>query len=722
LNKKLNLKTILQTFYNINKKSVSRMNTKIKIAIDTIFFTNHSYSGISRVWESILTNLTIPELVNHEQSNYEIILLIRGKTNEILKKINSQNKYCEIIIRDFNYQIMYQDVDYLNYICKQNNIQYFISTYYTYCTAVPNILMIHDMIPEIFNFPFDEIWIQKDLAIKNASQFIAVSKNTSKDLTKFYPYIKDNNYNITVIYNSIQNTKNSANTSTNADIYDDNFLKNVLIQNGILPKQYIFAMATNNEKYKNINLITNFATKYQNQLSQKLNNKIPIILLIKQQFPNGYAVSNGVLYLSNVSNQILNTLYKNALCYINSSLYEGFGLPVFEAFAHKTPVIAISQPIYQELAANAINFIENDIDELFDKVCFIHKNVGNPSHMVNKRIENGYTLLANYTPENQTLALHQLLNSLSETPCLPFLNIIFQSYNETNPERRKELEYCMQANLDNPYIAKVHDFGYQSEKYLPEAILKHPKYILVSQSQSTTDTGNTWLTYEQAFKYSNLLENTVKYGSYWGIVNCDIFLDNSSPWQLIRGRLNSDYVYAQSRNEFNILANGEKEFKMDANFARLYHANTQDAWFYKAPIILPQAGQLYKMDGVNFELGMLGCDNAIADRLVQSGYKVINQPETFKIMHYDIAKGKNSTNYLEKHTAEVKAKGSSKPANKHPERKGSYLVPNYDQLLGNNFDIDLISIINGLGGLSNWERYKIISELLSSRVRITNPD
>ena len=49
-------------------------------------------------------------------------------------------------------------------------------------------------------------------------------------------------------------------------------------------------------------------------------------------------------------------------------------------------------------------------------------------------------------------------------------------------------------------------------------------------------------------------------------------------------------------------------------------------------------------------------------------------------------------------------------------------MPNYDQLLGNNFDIDLISIINGLGGLSNWERYKIISELLSSRVRITNPD
>ena len=313
--------------------------------------------------------------------------------------------------------------------------------------------------------------------------------------------------------------------------------------------------------------------------------------------------------------------------------------------------------------------------------------------------------------------MNELFNFLSEKKILPFMNIIFQSYNESNPERRKELEYCIQSNLDNPYISKLHDFGYQSEKYLPEAILKHPKYISIPQ------TGNIWLTYETAFKYSNLLENTVKYGEYWGIVNCDIFLDyQQSNWNNIRGRLNSNFVYAQSRHEFNILADGTTESKMDANFARLYHSNTQDAWFYKAPLILPQAGQLYKMGGVNFELGMLGCDNAIADRLVQSGYKVINQPETFKIMHYDITKGKNSTNYLEKHTAEVKAKGSSKPVNKHPERKGSYLVPNYDQLLGNNLDIDLISIINGLGGLSNWERYKIISELLSSRVIITNPD
>ena len=126
---------------------------------------------------------------------------------------------------------------------------------------------------------------------------------------------------------------------------------------------------------------------------------------------------------------------------------------------------------------------------------------------------------------------------------------------------------------------------------------------------------------------------------------------------------------------------------------------------------------------INFELGMLGCDNAIADRLIKFGYKVINQPDTFKLLHYDIARGKNSSNFLEKHVNETLDKhNNNKPQNKHPERKGCYLVPNYDALLGLTQNIDLNKIINSIGGISNLEKYKIISEIYSSRIIINNPD
>ena len=718
-------------------------NTLSRIAIDTVFF-NMSYSGITRVWETILKNITIFSSMNENLPNYEIILLIRGKNiPNSLQNIISQKKYQIIEIPDFNYITMMQDVDHLNYICYQNNINYFISTYYTYSTIIPNILMIYDMIPEIFNIAPTHMWQQKDLAIKNASQFITISNTTKNDLIKYYPHIKTENYPISNIYCSIPSQDMHLQTANPPAVkYDDTFLNNILINNGIYPKKYIFAMATNNEKYKNIQLIQNLFTKYQIQLCEKLSTTIPIILLIKQQLPNGYAISNGIFYISNISDEILNTLYKNALCYIQPSLYEGFGLPVFEAFSHRIPVIAIFLPIYQEIAPNAINFIENDVDELFDKICFIHNNIYSAGHMVSKRIENGFLLLEKYSLEKQMQSIHTLFNSLTDNANanntnanntkinysvngkFDFLNIIFQSYNETNPERQKELLYCIQANLDNPYIKHIHDFGYQPEKYLPDAITKHSKYKSIQSIQSIKSIGNkkltdTWLTYETAFNYSNLQENITKYGSYWGIINGDIFLEyQQSQWQLIRGRLNSGFILAQSRHEFNILPNGETVAKMDDNFARMYHANTQDAWFYKAPIQIAPDSNI----DVDFQLGMLGCDNAIADRLSKAGYKVINQPKTFKIMHYDIAKGKNSSNYLEKHLKEAHEKSNTKPKNKHPERKGSYLVPNYDQLLGNRADIDLNSIVNGMGGLSNDEKYKIISEIYSSRIIITNPD
>jgi glycosyltransferase involved in cell wall biosynthesis len=698
-----------------------KTSSRIKIAIDTVFFLN-DYSGITRVWETIFTNINkIISPENNATINYEIILLIRGNSIlEKLKNIISNNEGIKhIIIKEFNYITMYQDIDYLNYICKQNNINYFISTYYTYCTIIPNILMIHDMIPEIFKLPKNQMWIQKDLAIKNASQFITISNTTTKDLHNFYPHINfdnQNKYPITLIYNSIQQS-NNINT-------DENFINNILKPNGILPKKYIFSIASNNELYKNTSLIINFAKKYSFQLSQHINTNISIVFLVKQKLPNNHIILNGILYITKVSDIILNTLYKNALCFINTSLYEGFALPVFEAFTHKIPVIALDIPIYKELVLNAINYIENDIDELFEKICFINKNINNPNHIINKKIQNGFELVKNYTPEKQATAFHNLFNSLSSNITHQFLNIIIQSYNDSLPERRLELEYCIKANLDNPYVATLHDFGYQPEKYLPEYIINHKKYIKPLSSNTNT---NKWITYEIAFKYSSNIDNIKKYGSYWGLINCDIFLDNKSQWQLIRGQLNNDFIYAQSRHEFNILPNLEIYSIMDEQFAKLYHANTQDGWFFKAPLKLHSITEYpndNKLLSINFEIGMLGCDNAITHRLVKSGYKIINQPEIYKILHYDIAKGKNSTNYLEKHSSESKNIHKNKPKNTHPEKIGSYLVPNYDQLINNgtNGEIDLLAFINSIGGISNWEKYKLISELLSNRITIINPE
>jgi hypothetical protein len=78
-----------------------------------------------------------------------------------------------------------------------------------------------------------------------------------------------------------------------------------------------------------------------------------------------------------------------------------------------------------------------------------------------------------------------------------------------------------------------------------------------------------------------------------------------------------------------------------------------------------------------------------------------------------------------------KNKKQERPKNTHPERLGQALVPNYDALMNmgsssvNNGtsggNIDLVAVINQLGGISNWEKYKLIAEIFSSRVMIYNP-
>jgi glycosyltransferase involved in cell wall biosynthesis len=67
-----------------------------------------------------------------------------------------------------------------------------------------------------------------------------------------------------------------------------------------------------------------------------------------------------------VDTERLAELYRGAACVVQSSRYEGFGLPVVEAMASGTPVVAVPDPALREVAGDAAVFA--DETELADGI------------------------------------------------------------------------------------------------------------------------------------------------------------------------------------------------------------------------------------------------------------------------------------------------------------------------------------------------------------------
>jgi len=59
-----------------------------------------------------------------------------------------------------------------------------------------------------------------------------------------------------------------------------------------------------------------------------------------------------------VDDERLASLYRGAACLVQASRYEGFGLPVLEAMACGTPVVAVDDPALKEVAGDAAVIVE----------------------------------------------------------------------------------------------------------------------------------------------------------------------------------------------------------------------------------------------------------------------------------------------------------------------------------------------------------------------------
>jgi glycosyltransferase involved in cell wall biosynthesis len=89
---------------------------------------------------------------------------------------------------------------------------------------------------------------------------------------------------------------------------------------------------------------------------------LPLVIAgpLKDEALAGELRSRGARLEGYVATERLAELYRGAACVVQASRYEGFGLPVVEAMASGTPVVAVPDAAVKEVAGDAAVFVEED--------------------------------------------------------------------------------------------------------------------------------------------------------------------------------------------------------------------------------------------------------------------------------------------------------------------------------------------------------------------------
>jgi glycosyltransferase involved in cell wall biosynthesis len=337
----------------------------MKILYDHQIFYRQNYGGVSRYF---------CELMNQFSADPDIrfTLPLRYVQNDNLSQFPQLNKfwskryemfYNNQFISLLQKKIRFNALNFgLNYIVnnqgeserllKKQDFDVFHPTYYEpyflkYLQKKPYVLTVYDMIHEIFPIYFkthDKTKIWKKQLIENAGTVIAISENTKQDILKFTNVEEDR---ICVIYlgNSFENSLEHPHF--NASSYPPLMRKTYLLFVGGRPA------------YKNFNFfiesVSGILSK-EEELHVVCAGSSPFSRQEKKIFKKMNILDK--VHHVNVDDNSLKNLYKNARAFVFPSLYEGFGLPVLEAFSCKCPALISNSSSLPEIGGDGAGYFD----------------------------------------------------------------------------------------------------------------------------------------------------------------------------------------------------------------------------------------------------------------------------------------------------------------------------------------------------------------------------
>jgi glycosyltransferase involved in cell wall biosynthesis len=357
----------------------------MKIVYDYQILCNQRYGGISRYFYEIVSRIS-------KDSTCKVDIPVFFSTNYYFEKYFERKS-----IEKYRYRsaIVVNKLNKLN-IKRMNKNKYDIIHPTYYDPYIINkfsgklVLTVYDMIHEIYPDEFSKedktIEFKREMILA-ADKIIAISESTKRDILTFYPQIDPEK--ISVIY--LGNSLTTKNTTTKIE----------------LPKKYILFVGRR-ETYKNFNSFVKAFAKISNDINNlnlvcagggkfndeelELLKELDIEERVKQQF---------------FSDDELAQAYSSAVCFVFPSKYEGFGIPVLEAFACQCPTLLSNRSSLPEVGGNAaLYFDPDDIDDMANQM----ERVMDDKELCNQLIELGQERLKLFNWDRiagQTLELYK---------------------------------------------------------------------------------------------------------------------------------------------------------------------------------------------------------------------------------------------------------------------------------------------------------------------------
>ena len=332
----------------------------MKILYDHQIFTWQNYGGISRYFCELMNQFI-------SSPGVDFRLALRYSQNEHLHQNPQVNPFCtqrNDFFSDSRFFSALQKkihINVLNHIfnnqresikqLKGQDFDLFHPTYYDpyflkHLGKKPYVLTIYDMIHEIFPDAFDKNDLtrnRKKTLADNAKQIIAISDNTKKDIVKYLDIPEDK---IQVIYlaDSLSQMKNAEFSYVPGSIR--------------VPKHYLLYIG-NRSGYKNFSFLIDGLFPVL-----KKNADLHIVCAGGGYFSNS---EKKMIRNMNMVTRIhhypaddatLQCLYKKAYAFIFPSLYEGFGIPVLEAFSFGCPAMLSSASSLPEVGGDSALYFD----------------------------------------------------------------------------------------------------------------------------------------------------------------------------------------------------------------------------------------------------------------------------------------------------------------------------------------------------------------------------